>query len=338
MAKWKLCIADQYATDIISGKILACNETILACDRYFEDLKTNKEYTFNAIKAQAYIDFIQILSLTKGAWAGKPFILEPWQVFICWNIFGWENKKGKRRYTEATIHVPKKNGKTELAAAIAITCALLDAEYGGQIYMAATAREQASLCFETAKEMVKLTPAIQKYFKVSQHAVYVEKLASSIKAISSEASTAEGKGANCVIFDEEHEQKTNQLRNNLKSGMAAREQPLFISISTAGNDRNKPYYKHIDKCKKILQGVFSDPRHFIMIFTADQDDDWKQVSTWKKANPNYGKSLKSDFLKSEFQNVLNAPSEQPAFKTKHLNITSDTYNTWIAHEKWMAKV
>lgn len=336
MAKNQLSKYNQYATDVISGKKPSCKWERLACERYFNDIKNSKEFYFDTQQAEIRINFIQLLSFSKKEWAGKPFLLEPWEQFIIANIFGWRKvKDGTRRFEDATINIPKKNGKTELAAAIAITVSYVDKMINGEVYMAATAREQAGICLKAAKDMIKLSAAVNPVFEVLAHHIVVKGTGTFIKAVSSEASTAEGKGASCVILDEEHEQKTNLLRDNLKSGMAASANPLFISISTAGTNRTSPYYAHIKTCKEILEGVKSDENHFIIIYGTDENDNWEDPEVWVKANPNYNISVKGDFLKKQHVNTINEPSTQPNFKTKHLNIWTDTYTTWIAHEIWM---
>lgn len=335
----RLSIADKYAKDVVNGKLAAPLYIIKACERYFAELKTQNTkdfpYYFDKEVAEAYIGFIQLARLTKGEWARKHLELQPFQNFMLWNIFGWRTKENKRRFTEVTYHVPKKNAKTELAAVIALACALLDNEYSGQIYMAATAQHQARLCFDTAKTMVKLTPEFAKHFQLLANSIYYKKLNTAIKAISSEAGGIEGAGSSCVIFDEEHEQLTNQLRDNLITGMAARSQPLFISISTAGNDRSRPYYQHIVNCKAVLNGISSDPRHFMMIYCPDENDEWNDPKVWEKVNPMFGISVKKEFIENQYIQAVNSPSKQQSFKTKHLNITSDALSVWIPHETWM---
>lgn len=327
----------QYAKDIVSGKINHGKWIKILCEQHFSDLKAGV-WKFDLEQANKYIDFIELLSLTKGEWAGKPFILEPWQAFIVEMIYGWvDPETGFRRYTEVTINVSKKNGKTEFAAALSLATPFIDQEHGGQIYMAATSRDQAALCFQTAKDMLKWHPEIfGQEFQTLAHAIWMPGLGASIKAISSDASTAEGKGASLVIFDEEHEQKTTQLRDNLRSGMAARRQPLFISISTSGSDKNKPYYKHIDNCKKMLNKLTHNDRHLAFIYCAPEDikDGWRDEATWKISNPNYGVSVKPEFLRSQFIEALNEPAKQPNFITKHLNIWADSAKTWIDSQKW----
>lgn len=327
---------EKYINDILSGNINHGEWIKLLCEQHYKDLQGSDLWYYDSTFAERYVKFIEKLSLTKGEWAGKNFILEPWQTFIIELMFGWKSKEtNQRRYTEVTINIPKKNGKTEFAAAIAIAVSLLDKEHGGQIYMAATARDQASLCFQTAKDMVKFKPELfSKYFQPMANAIFIPSLSATIKAISSEASTAEGKGASCVIFDEEHEQKDNQLRDNLRSGMAARSQPLFISISTAGVDKSKPYYNHLEKCKNILKGHAQNDRHLIAIYAAPDKMDWENIETWKIANPNYGVSVKPDFLQTQHIDAKNDPSRQPVFITKHLNIWADSASTWIDSKVW----
>jgi phage terminase large subunit-like protein len=329
---------ERYIKDILSGKVNHGEWIKLLCESHVKDLSGSDLWYFDKVEAERYVKFIEKLSLTKGEWAGKNFDLEDWQAFIIELTFGWKSKEtDKRRYTEVTINVAKKNGKTEFAAAIAIAVSLLDREHGGQIYMAATARDQASLCFHTAKDMLKFKPQIfDKYFKPMANAIFVPSLSASIKAISSEASTAEGKGASCVIFDEEHEQKDNQLRDNLRSGMAARSQPIFISISTAGVDKSKPYFKHLEKCKNILIGHSINDRHLIVIYAAPEKMDWENPETWKIANPNFAVSVKPDFLATQHTEAKNDPSKQPVFITKHLNIWADSTSTWIDSKVWKA--
>jgi len=337
MAKNKLTPYDQYATDVISGKKLACKWEILACERYFNDLKNQKEFYFDAFQAQIRIDFIQRLSFSKMEWAGKPFLLEPWEQFIIANIFGWRKiKDDSRRFEDVTINIPRKNGKTELAAAIALAVAGVDPIVNGEIYMAATSSDQASICLRAAQNMVKLSSFAQRRFEVTAYRVVTKGTGTFIRAVSSEGGKSDGKGAKCVILDEEHEQQTNEQRQSLKTGMASTFNPLFVSISTSGTNRNYPYYTHISICKKILEGVNTDENHFIIIYTIDEGDDWNDSKIWSKANPNYNISIKPNFIKKQHNETLLEPSTQPNFLTKHLNIWTDAHTTWIDHTIWIA--
>lgn len=336
-SKQNLHPADQYAFDVSTGITPASKWVKKAIDRYYKDLKDADKngYYFDAESAQAYIDFIELMPLTKGKHAGELLKLEKWQQFIIWNIYGWKKQRnGYRRFDKATICVPKKNGKTELIAAIANAHLVLDNEFGAEIYMAATARDQAKICFKSAKTMVDLCPPLRELLQPLKTGIFYQQNNSSIKPISSEAGAIEGGGASLVIYDEEHEQKDTILKDNLMTGQASKPEGLFVSISTAGLDKNRPYYTHIKDCYKVLDGVISEDNHFILIYGVDEEDDWRSPDSLRKANPNWGVSVEIDKVISEQLDAINKPQKQASFKTKHLNIWTDAEKIWIPSEVW----
>lgn len=325
-----------YLNDILSGRVNHGNYIKLLCQQMESDLKNDSlDYYFDFETADKYIKFIEHLSLTESEWAGKPFILENWQAFIVANIFGWKHKETNvRRYDEVTIHIPKKNGKTALAAVLAIAYAFLEKEdYAGQIYMAATNREQANICFRAVKRTIDLTNGLSNYFKVMQYAVINKANQTNIKALSGDAPSVEGFGSSLVIFDEYHLQRTDELKENLITGQAARKGALFISISTAGTDKTAPYYRHISACKNILNGMSEVNTHLVIMYEADSQN-WRDEEVWKQANPNYGISVLPEKMKKEFKEAVEQPHKQPSFITKHLNIWADSASTWIDSEVW----
>ena len=325
-----------YIDKVLNGEINHGKHIKKLCENVQNDLNNEDlEYFFDNKEADKYINFIEKLSLTESKWAGKPFILELWQAFIIANIFGWKKKGSNlRRYDEVTIHVPKKNGKTALAAAIAIAYAFLEKnDYAGQIYMAATNREQANICFKAVKRTIQLTEGLEDYFRVMQYAVISKRNDTNIKALSGDAPSVEGFGSSLVIFDEYHLQKTDELKENLITGQAARDGALFISISTAGTDKNAPYFRHIQACKNVLNGISKIDSHLTVIYEADSKD-WRDKEIWKQANPNYGVSVNAEKLEKEFLEADEHASKQPSFITKHLNIWADSSSTWIDSDKW----
>ena len=307
---------------------------------HLKELKTSDKYVYNPQIAEKYVKFIENLEFTQGKWAGKPFLLEDWQAFFVSMMFGWVNKTtGLRRFKQVTLNVPKKNGKTELGAAIALACSYLDRDERGQIFMAATTQDQAAICFEAAKSIVKRIPQLASRYTIREHRLIVKKNQTYIRYISSEADATEGKGASVVVYDEEHLQVSNELRDNLKSGMGAREQPLFISISTAGTDKSGVYFQHLKTCKKILDGLIEDDSHLILIYAAPEKNgkvDWRNPDVWKIANPNWGVSVLEDNFLVDFTEAVNEPHKQPNFITKKLNIWADSSKTWIDSKKWEA--
>lgn len=329
--------AEQYIQGIKSGKINHGKWLKLLIDWHLRELKTSELYEYREDIALKYVNFIEKLEFTQGKWAGQPFTLQDWQAFFVSLMFGWVRKdNGLRRFKQVTLNVPKKNGKTELGAAIALACSFLDKDQRGQIFMAATTQDQAAICFEAGKSIVKRIPNLASRFTIRQHRLICKKNETYIRYISSEADATEGKGASVVIFDEEHLQVTNELRDNLKSGMGAREQPLFISISTAGTDKNGPYFQHLKTCKKILDGILQDDSHLILIYSAPEKKklDWENPEVWKIANPNWGVSVLEDNFIVDFTEAKNEPNKQPNFITKKLNIWADSAKTWIDAKKW----
>lgn len=327
-----------YLENILTGKVNHGKHIKMLCEQIKADLdNTDLPYYFDYETADKFIRFIEHLSLTESEWAGKPFLLENWQAFAVANIFGWKHKEtGVRRYDEVTIHIPKKNGKTALAAVIAIAYAFLEKEdYAGQIYMAATNREQANICFRAVKRTIDLTKGLGNYFKVMQYAVINKSNQTNIKALSGDAPSVEGFGSSLVIFDEYHLQRDDELKENLITGQAARKGALFISISTAGTDKTSPYFRHIKACKNILNGFSDVTSHLVIIYEADTNN-WRKESTWKQANPNYGISVLPEKMQKEFKEALEQSHKQPSFITKHLNIWADSSKTWIDSKKWEA--
>jgi phage terminase large subunit-like protein len=330
--------AQQYINNILSDKVNHGKWIKRLCEWHQRELTESKRYTYDQAQADKYVKFIELLEFTQGKWAGNKFLLQDWQAFFISMMFGWVDKQtGLRRFKQVTLNVPKKNGKTELGAAIALACSYLDKDERGQIFMAATTQDQAAICFNAAKAILNRVSGLGLRYTIREHRLIVKKNQTYIRYISSEAGATEGKGASVVIFDEEHLQVTNELRDNLKSGMGAREQPLFISISTAGTDKNSPYYQHIKTCKKIIDGLIQDDSHLVLIYEAPEIDgkvDWENPNIWKIANPNWGVSVLEDNFIVDYTEAKNEPNKQPNFITKKLNIWADSAKTWIDSSRW----
>jgi phage terminase large subunit-like protein len=332
--------AQRYINNILSDKVNHGKWIKRLCEWHQRELTESTRYMYDQAQADKYVKFIELLEFTQGKWAGNKFLLEDWQAFFISMMFGWIDKQtGLRRFKQVTLNVPKKNGKTELGAAIALACSYLDKDERGQIFMAATTQDQAAICFNAAKAILNRVSGLGSRYTIRQHRVIVNKNQTYIRYISSEAGATEGKGASVVIFDEEHLQVTNELRDNLKSGMGAREQPLFISISTAGTDKTGPYYQHIKTCKKILDGVIEDDTHLVLIYEAPEINgkvDWENPEVWKIANPNWAISVLEDNFWADYIEAKNEPAKQPNFITKKLNIWADSASTWIDSKVWSA--
>ena len=328
--------SDKYIENIITGKIYH-GKYVLRAIKNLENDKLNSDlWVYNSKIADKYIRFIENLVFTEGEKKGQNIDLEDWQAFYISQIFGWVSKtdETRRRFIETTLCVPRKNGKSTLIGIIALACAYLDDEARGQIYMAATSQKQARLCFDSAWYAVKQTKGLSSRISVSAHNLLVNKNQTYIRYISSEAGGIEGTNPSVAVLDEEHLATDNLLREALRLGMGSRKNPLFISISTAGTDKNGPYYKHLKICKKFIDGVIPNDRHFAIIYEPDSNMDWRLESTWKVANPNWGVSIDPDLFRQDFVEATNEASKQPMFVTKRLNIWADSAKTWIDAKRW----
>src|SRR5262249_26425030 len=253
----------------------------------------------------------------EGKVAGKPFILEPWQKAFIGNLFGWvkENDSGEivRRYREALLYVPRKNGKTPLSAAICLYMLVLDGEKGAQCYGAAAAREQATLLYRHAAGMVRGSPTLAKkcqIFTGHKSIVLREDQASSYVVLSAEAGVAHGQNPHLVLIDELHAQPNGNLVEVLESSMASenRAQPLMIPITTADWMRESVCNETYEYACKVRDGGISDPSFLPCIFEATAEDDWKSEETWKKANPNLGVSVSMEYLRRKFKKATEVPA------------------------------
>lgn len=328
--------AEQYAADVRSGKIPACKYIQQAVERYYNDLDNAVEsgWVFSRQKAERAIRFIERLPHTKGKWAGTPLHLEPWQMFLVWQLEGWlMAATGKRRFTEAYVQIPRKNGKTILAAAISLLHGYADKELGAETYYAATQRDQARICFEMAKKMVEHSD-LSKRFVVTRDAFTYEALGTTHRPVSSEAGNIEGTSPSCGIVDEYHMHKTDAVLDSIATGMGAREQPLLFIITTAGTSTASPCYNHYKVMTQVLDGVVSADRTLIMIYTLDDPEEVNDPEMWVKANPNYGVSVDKEWLADQVEKMRRDPSKVAPVMTKNFNIWMDAPTVWIPDRAW----
>lgn len=328
----------QWANDVMSGKVVMGSYAKLAVERFFFDLDTavDRGIHFSYLKAERAINFFKFLKHFKGEKAGEVFALEPWQQFVIANIYGWLRSDGTRRFRKAYLEMAKKNGKTTFAGGMGLYHLDADGEASAEVYSAATTKDQSRICFDSARQMVLKSKLLSRRITAYQHNLHVLSTASKFEPVSSEAKNLEGKNTSFSIIDEFHIHKTNEVVNNIASGMVSRRQPLMLFITTAGSNRQSPCYKLRSTVIKILTGILHDDSLFGMIFTLDDSDDWHDERNWCKANPCLGASLKIEALRDAYVNAVNTPSEfEVSFKTKNLNLWVDSYKTWIEDKLWM---
>lgn len=253
------------------------------------------------------VDFCERLKHTTGKWHGEQLKLLNWQEQIVRDLFGIVRKYDEcRQFRTAYIEVPKKNGKSELAAAIALYLTIGDGERGGQIYGCATDRQQASIVFDVAVHMLDQFPEIKKLCKynVHQKRITFTLLDSFYQVLSAEAYTKDGLNAHGIIFDELHAQPDRRLFDVVTSGSGlAREQPLTFIITTAGFDRHSICWEQHQKAESILRGTLTDPTFYPVIYSAADDDNWTDPEVWKKVNPSYGITIQPSGFRAEFENA-----------------------------------
>jgi len=333
-------VGHTYALDVITGKIPAAKYVAKACQRYLTDLDTAEErgLEFRPKTAQAYITFFQrAIRHTVGEWDGQPFDPLPWQQFILWNLYGWFREDGTRRFNYAYITVARKNGKTTLMAGCALAALFFDQEKAAEVYFAATKKDQAKIGFDEAQRMVSISPQLRRHLRAGKHDIKAPKLSARCTYLSSERDTLDGLNIHFAGIDEYHAHPTDGVANVLRSGMQARRNPLHLTITTAGFNRESPCFEMQKTCKEILDGVKHDDAQFALIYELDEDDDWTDSSTWIKANPSLGVALRPQLLESQLQQAINlGGSREVEFKTKHLNKWVTASKTWIQDEIWSA--
>ena len=295
------------------------------------------KYYYDKEAADRAVSFIEkFITHTKGELAGQPLILEKWQREIVEKIFGWKNKKTNlRQYRTALIIVGRKNGKTTLTAGIALYMLFADNERGSEIYAAAGDRSQAGLVHEIAKGMVLNNSELTNRAKILRNSIVNESKGNYFQAISSESKTKMGFNANFVIFDELHVQPNRDLWDTLLTSTGSRRQPLVIAITTAGYDKQSICYEVYSYAKKVLDGSIKDNSFLPIIYEANEEDDITLESTWKKANPNYGVSLRKEYMQRESKKAIDVPSYMNTFKRLHLSQWTENEIQWMGDKEWM---
>ncbi len=286
-------------------------------------------------RANHAVDAINALKHTKGEFAGQPFNLRPWQVRIIRHIFG-KLKNGKRQYRTVYIEIPRKNGKTELAAAIALYCLVGDGEAGAEVYCAAAERDQAALVFNAAATMVRTNPTLDDRLNIidSTKRIVDYRSNSFLKALSSESKTKHGFNASAIIYDELHVAPNRKLWDVLSTSQGARQQPLNIVITTAGYDRHSICYEIHDYAIKVRDGIIDDPTFLPVIYAAEEGADWLDERVWKRANPALGDFRYIDEMRIKAREAKEIPARQNVFRRLYLCEWTEQETRWIDMAVW----
>jgi phage terminase large subunit-like protein len=294
------------------------------------------KYYFDEEAADRAVNFIeQFCTHVKGELAGKAFILEKWQKDdIVRPLFGWKSKEtGYRKYRTCYVEIPRKNGKSNLAAALALYLLFADGEPGAEIISAAGDRGQANIVYHIAQEMIKNNKHLRSKAKVLRNTI--EYKSSWYKSISAEAYTKHGLNCHGIIFDELHTQPNRELWDVLTTSVGARRQPLIISLTTAGHDRASICYEMHEYSEGVLNGSIEDDSFLPVLYKADPNDDWTDPETWKKANPGYGSICNEAYFMDAVKKAKSNPSMINSFLRLHLNIWTSAETAWIPDDTYM---
>lgn len=305
--------------------------------KYTPTLYMAEGSNYNKASADYAVMFIENLCHTKGTWAGKPFELIDWQEQIIRDLFGTLKPNGYRQFNTAYIEIPKKQGKSELAAAVTLLLTCGDGEERAEVYGCAADRQQAAIVFDVAADMVRMCPALSKRVKIlaSQKRLIYTPTNSFYQVLSAEAYSKHGFNIHGVVFDELHTQPNRKLFDVMTKGSGdARMQPLYFLITTAGTDTHSICYETHQKAKDIIAGRKIDPTFYPVIYGADESDDWTDPKVWKKANPSLDITVGIDKVKAACDSAKQNPGEENAFRQLRLNQWVKQAVRWMPMEKW----
>jgi len=332
---------------VVAGEKVACKWVRKACERHLRDLERAKTdafpYEFDGDQAERVLKFACVLPHVKGKWARPDPVSgglqrlrpEPWQIFALMNMFGWVKKaNGFRRFNRVSLYLPRKNGKSFLACVIAWWMFAKDNEPGAEVYCGATTEAQAWEVFRPARQMAIVEEALQKDLGIRVFGKAMSKPLDGSRFEPVIGKPGDGASPHCAIVDEYHEHADSMHYDTMKTGMGARDQPMLLIISTAGDNLAGPCREDWRDCEKLLDGAYDDEHHFAVIWTIDEGISWSTEAALEMANPNWGVSINPEIILPDLAAAIRDPAKQSIFKTKHLNLWVAAKNGWINLEKW----
>jgi len=333
----------QYALDVVGGKYVTGALVRKAAARHIADLATGPErgLKWEPDDARDAIAFFLMLRHYKGEWGprpghpeGDPLVLEPWQMFIVGALFGWKRADGTRRFRSVYVEVAKKNGKTLLAAGIALLLAFFDGEAGAEVYSGATKRDQAKLSWTDAVTMVRKNPGIRSRVQISAGALSDLSTASFFKPLGQDSDTDQGINVHGAIIDELHVHVDRSLLDNLETAASARRQPVIFKITTAGVKRDSVWAEERADAVAVIEGRATDDSMLALIYTLDEGDDPFDEAAWPKANPNLGISVNTDFMRQQAEKAKRSPGALAAFLRFRVNVPTAVSTRAIDIDEW----
>lgn len=332
--------AFQYATAVVRGDKLACEDVRIACQRFLDMVeRKDAPYEFVPAKAEHPLKFARFCRHVKGPDAGKPIDLEGFQVLFLAAVYGFRDKKDhdKRWVTDVILFVPRKSGKTTLASVIALY-ELLFGEAGSEVFTLATNREQASICFDSSKAIMEsMVPDLQsRFIPYRSELKKAGDSTSTYRALSRDnRKTGDGKNPSCAMIDEAAQIVERGSIEVLHSGMAARKNPLRMYLTTASFTKETKFYEDLSHFRAVLRGSAEDTfRWFGLLYSVDPGDEWSDPEVWGKANPMLGVSVTTEAIQHMADEAKSKPASLNEFLCKQLNIYVSANAAWVDRRFW----
>lgn len=336
---WAASPGAEYIDGVLSGDIVVCNSIRLAVERAADDhlYGESRGLVFVPDRAQYVLDYARYCRHSKGRWAGQPFEHQPWQAFITSELFGWYRRDTKkRRYRVAFIEVPKKSGKSTYLAVLGIYMLHGDREQGAEVYTIASERNQARIIFSQSRTMVLKSPKLSERILCYKDSLSIEATDSVMMPLPGDPDSIDGVNPSCMLVDEVHRHKSRQIWDLAIHSPEAREQPLILGITTAGDDLTSVCYEQHDYGLKLLEGVFRDDQYFTFIATPDKNYDWTDEQEWLKINPSLGVTKDIQNFRDKVEAARNSPAKSLSFRRFQLNEWTKQVGTWLDMAVWFA--
>jgi phage terminase large subunit-like protein len=340
-------IADAYVADVLSGTIVACRWTRLACERFrkmrqrviksrlnYPEPFVNHSFTWSPSHVQDVCAFIEKLPHVEGRWSSPTIQLGPWQVFILAAVYGFRRPDGSRLVTTVFFEVARKSAKSTLVAACALYHLVIEKEPGAQVVCGANTGSQARIVFSIMQRMVRRSPWLRELGLVTYaNAITFDETGAYAKPINSKSSTQDGLNPSFISLDESHAQNF-ELHDVLKSAQGSRISPMLMAPTTAGYSLTSVGYALRSTAMKVLDSVIEADHLFAVLYELDETDDWKNEATWIKSAPMLGITPTLDYVRRYRDDAVSTPGMQGEFEVKICNRWLHSASTWLPIAAW----
>lgn len=332
--------AKRYFQDVIDGKITTSQKVIKLAKKLIDRFDDGyKCWHYDAEKALRPVKFIERFIFISQGKVGKHLVLEDYELAFIETAFGFVDELGMRQFNEVLLIIARKNGKTELGAAISLYLMTKDGEFAPQLYSVATNKDQASLMYGAMLSMVSQSPALNKRLHKGiipsrhQDGLIFDSNRGYYTPLSSQTRSLDGLNVHCAVVDELHAIVNRDLFDLVKQATAARDQPMILELTTNGFNRDNLFDDQYDYASRWLDGQFEDDHFLPFVYELDSRAEWTDESCWVKANPGLGTVKKIEYLRAQVQKAKNDPSYLPTVLTKDFNMPENRASAWLTFEQ-----